>query len=272
MTQILADSNLLASGSQAKVIDGKISSGIPIAIKLFPNTQKGHNSFIEEAKIISKIRDTTKIVQIVSISYSECTITMKRYDCDLFAYCFEDGRVSGEIDSKKVLKEICKSLQALHSSGVAHLDIKPENVLVDLHSKKFHLCDFGLSYHSVDNDRNEMVECICKIGTEQYIAPEIIQNSPYNPFSADIYSIGCLFYSMLTGFFFDYLGGESILFPDGVQISPQGKAFLAQLLATNPEKRPTIEQILSSPYLKRENQIFQKFAKKAISLTKVVYK
>lgn len=271
--QIFVDHKVLASGTQAKVVNGKTSSGVPVAIKIFPKTPKGQNNFMDEAKIISNIRDKSNIVQVVSISYTDCYIAMKKYDCDLFSYCFEDEKIGGESDCKKILKEICKSLHGLHSSGVAHLDIKPENILVDLHSKKFKLCDFGLSYHSKTNDRKEKVDG--KIGTEQYIAPEVIQNSyqSYNPFSADIYSIGCVFYGMLTGCFYDPQENNDVVFPDHAQISPQGKEFIAQLLATNPEKRPTIEQILASSYL-NDNQFVlrKKLHKLQSSIVKVVFK
>ena len=274
--QVFFERNLIAHGSQAEVVEGKTASGNPVAVKIFPKTEKGQQSFTEEARILAKIKDHSNVVQVVAVSYGECYIAMKKYDCDLFGFCFEQEQIFRESDCKKYFRKICKSLYNLHTSFVAHLDIKPENILVDLSgSKKFHLCDFGLSYCAKTNTRNETITCNTLIGTEQYLAPEVARqdSKPFNPFAADIYSLGCVYYTMLTGCFCEPNKEGLISIPSDVQISTQGKLFIEKLLAPNPENRPSIEQILSSSYLYPKNRhvLLQSLKSKAISLSKAVY-
>ena len=273
--QVFVEENVIAYGSQAEVVEGKTSCGSAVAVKFFPKTEKGRKSFTDEARILSKIQDHSNIVQIVAVSYGECYIAMKKYDCDLFGFCFEQEQIFSENECKKYFKKICKSLENLHASYIAHLDIKPENILVDLNgTKKFHLCDFGLSHCSITRSRNETISTNALIGTEQYLAPEVARQDakPFNPFAADIYSLGCVYYTMLTGCFCEPNKEGLISFPSHVQVSMQGKLFIEKLLSPNPENRPTIEQILSSNYLlKNHHVILHNLKSKAISLSKVMY-
>ena len=85
---------------------------------------------------------------------------------------------------KRYFRDVCKAVEYLHSLKYMHRDIKPENILLtkDDHAK---LCDFGfaaiLEYRST----------LC--GTYEYMAPEMIQEKPYD-YKVDIWALGILLF------------------------------------------------------------------------------
>ena len=93
--------------------------------------------------------------------------------------------------AKIYLAQIVGALYDLRKAGIVHRDIKPDNVLID-RSGKIKLGDFGLSISGV-------VERIMDFaGTPDYVAPEIVRNKQHS-FPADYWSLGVLFYELLTG-------------------------------------------------------------------------
>lgn len=91
----------------------------------------------------------------------------------------------------KYFIQVINAVEFLHRSGYVHRDIKPENLLID-EKECVKLCDFGWCIE-VTNKR----ETFC--GTFEYMAPEIIQELPYNH-SVDIWSLGVLLYEMAHGY------------------------------------------------------------------------
>jgi tRNA A-37 threonylcarbamoyl transferase component Bud32/tetratricopeptide (TPR) repeat protein len=95
-----------------------------------------------------------------------------------------------------VLRQICKGLAAAHEARVVHRDIKPGNIVLETVKGRrdtVKILDFGIATimadDAVDRDRG---------GTPLYVAPELIQGDPADP-RADIYSLGCTAFEMLTG-------------------------------------------------------------------------
>ena len=95
--------------------------------------------------------------------------------------------------ARKIIQQVISALWYLQQRNIIHRDIKPENILV-VDSKTWHikLCDFGWSTHSINEHR--MTFC----GTPDYLAPELIQNVPYD-YKVDNWTIGILTYELLTG-------------------------------------------------------------------------
>jgi eukaryotic-like serine/threonine-protein kinase len=92
--------------------------------------------------------------------------------------------------------QICDALDTMHTHGVVHRDLKPENVMVDDHDR-IKLIDFGIALKE-DARRLTHVEVTPMLGTPDYIAPEQVEGRRGDQRS-DIYSLGIVFYEMLTG-------------------------------------------------------------------------
>ena len=80
----------------------------------------------------------------------------------------------------------------LHENNLVHRDIKPENLLID-DSGNVKLCDFGWCVEL--HDKNRSTFC----GTYEYMAPEIINEAPYDS-GIDVWSLGVLLYELIHGY------------------------------------------------------------------------
>ena len=109
---------------------------------------------------------------------------------------------AGRLSSGKALSivsSVCEALQFAHDAGVVHRDIKPENILLDTRGR-VKIADFGIARLFGDARQNLTVTTVnMALGTPQYMAPEQFQHPHDVDQAADIYSLGVVFYEMLTG-------------------------------------------------------------------------
>lgn len=113
-----------------------------------------------------------------------------------------------------VMKDITKALNYIHSKGLIHRDVKPQNILItyDFIPK---LVDFGLACETVECDVKVIQDkkdcCVGKPGTPVYMAPEtILSRESY--YSTDIWSLGATFYKVATDeYCFDFSKSKDIL-------------------------------------------------------------
>lgn len=110
---------------------------------------------------------------------------------DIFEYCVGKSPFD-ECDARDITRQLTLALDFIHSRYIVHLDIKPQNILLS-DDGKCRLADFGLSRKIPPG---ELVQEIS--GTPEYTAPEILDYSPITT-AADIWSLGCVVYVMLTG-------------------------------------------------------------------------
>lgn len=141
----------------------------------------------------------------------------------------------------KILKQIASALDYAHANGFVHRDIKPDNILFS-RSGSVELTDFGIA-RAADSG-TQLTATGLVIGTPHYMSPEQAQGNPIDG-RADLYSLGVMFYQMLTGKVpFD---GESAMsigikhIRDPVPKLPppyaQYQSFLEKLMAKDPEDR-----------------------------------
>ncbi|MBI2931850.1 MAG: protein kinase [Planctomycetes bacterium] len=107
-----------------------------------------------------------------------------------------DGRLS-PAQALKIVPQICDALEFAHSHGVLHRDIKPENILID-RDGRVKIADFGLA-KMLRHDDAVATQTNISMGTPAYMAPEQHECLKTVDHRADIYSLGVVFYEMLTG-------------------------------------------------------------------------
>jgi predicted Ser/Thr protein kinase/DUF4097 and DUF4098 domain-containing protein YvlB len=108
------------------------------------------------------------------------------------------GKLSAE-QALAIVPQICEALQFAHNEGIVHRDIKPENLLVDKKGR-VKITDFGIAkILDVPAGKVALTGAKDVVGTPHYMAPEQIEKPQTVDHRADIYSLGVVFYEMLTG-------------------------------------------------------------------------
>ncbi len=102
-------------------------------------------------------------------------------------------------EALQIVPQICEALQYAHDEGVVHRDIKPDNILIDKKGR-VKIADFGIAkILGREGERTNLTSSQQVVGTPHYMAPEQIEHPQAVDHRADIYSLGVVFYEMLTG-------------------------------------------------------------------------
>ncbi len=119
------------------------------------------------------------------------------------------GRLAPK-EALAIVPQICDALEYAHARGIVHRDIKPENILLSREGR-VKIADFGVAKivgqeqdggagtGEVPVPTADLTRAGSTVGTPQYMAPEQLRNSAEVDHRADIYSLGVVFYQMLTG-------------------------------------------------------------------------
>lgn len=163
-----------------------------------------------------------------------------------------------ESEAISIFKQILEAIAHCHEQQICHRDLKTENILITPEGT-IKLIDFGFATIS---SRNERLKVFC--GTPCYMSPEIVSRKKYLGANADIWSLGILYYFMLSGSF--PFHGKSLqdLFrniyrgkytcPDC--ISSSAKDFISRMLQVHEEQRATAKDVNSTLILVIKRQIF----------------
>ena len=101
-------------------------------------------------------------------------------------------------EALQIVPQICEALQFAHDEGIVHRDIKPENILLDKKGR-VKIADFGIAKIIGREAEIGLTETGGSVGTPQYMAPEQAEKPESVDHRADIFSLGVVFYEMLTG-------------------------------------------------------------------------
>ena len=108
------------------------------------------------------------------------------------------GRLAPE-QALGIVPQICDALQFAHNEGIVHRDIKPENILLDKKGR-VKITDFGIAkIVGSPAGQQPLTGARDVVGTPHYMAPEQVEKPQTVDHRADIYSLGVVFYEMLTG-------------------------------------------------------------------------
>ena len=94
-------------------------------------------------------------------------------------------------ESLDYMLQVLEGMSYVHSTGIIHNDLKPDNLYL-IYDGTIRICDFGIASHISSKEEKHI------LGTVNYLAPEVIQNKKYS-IQSDIYSLGIIFYELLTG-------------------------------------------------------------------------
>ena len=108
-------------------------------------------------------------------------------------------KIKAGVDSQSalsIIRQVATALKVAHEKNIVHRDIKPDNIMFRTDGSVV-LMDFGVA-RSIDASATQMTQAGLIIGTPRYISPEQAKGEEVGPYS-DIYSLGVVFYEMLTG-------------------------------------------------------------------------
>ncbi|XP_058058238.1 ovarian-specific serine/threonine-protein kinase Lok isoform X2 [Anopheles bellator] len=179
---------------------------------------------------------------------------------DLLSRIVKNQKLS-EKTSKLFFLQMCHAVGYLHKQGITHRDLKPDNILLqdDRECTLLKVSDFGLSKFV---DKNSIMRTLC--GTPLYVAPEILQTNGNGSYTRkiDIWSMGVVLFTMLSGNlpFSDAFGSRavdqiksskfSVRSPAWQGVSSKAKKLIYEILNVNAKKRPSIEDLIKSIWLR----------------------
>jgi serine/threonine protein kinase len=92
------------------------------------------------------------------------------------------------------MTQLASAVTYLHSLSIAHCDLKLENILIDNNIKTAKIIDFGLAI-----EKRTFVDDVC-LGTPSYMSPQLLSKDSFNPFKADVWALGVMYYKIVFGF------------------------------------------------------------------------
>ncbi|ETW07497.1 CAMKK protein kinase [Aphanomyces invadans] len=155
--------------------------------------------------------------------------------------------------AKEHVRGIVQGVKYLHSRGVCHRDIKPDNILLNA-DNRCHLSDFGCAQCFLPTDRITNT-----LGTFQFFAPECCSGDPFDPFLVDAWAIGVTLFTFLFGVLpfdaptpkdlFDSLLENPVQMPSSTSFSSLCLNFLQLSLQKDPSQRMTVLSMELHPWL-----------------------
>jgi serine/threonine protein kinase len=193
---------LLGRGGMGAVYQAwQPSLGRLVAIKLLPlevsSDQENAARFEREARALARLQHPNIITvhDFGTTSEGHLFFVMEYVDGTDLAQLLRGGRLNVD-QVLDVIRQVCDALRFAHAAGIVHRDIKPANILVD-RTGRVKVGDFGLAKLTRVDAPSDQTSTRVTLGTPAYIAPEQWRGRADH--RADIYSLGVMFYEMLTG-------------------------------------------------------------------------
>ncbi len=174
-----------------------------VALKLLPDKLAKDAQFAKrfnrEGRVLAKLNHPN-IVSVFDFGQSGgfYYLQMEYVDGVNLRQAMRAGRFS-PAEALTIVPKVCEALQYAHEQGILHRDIKPENILLDAKGR-VKIADFGIAKLVGEDQPNiTLTNTGAALGTVHYMAPEQLEKPSTVDHRADIYSLGVVFYEMLTG-------------------------------------------------------------------------
>ena len=245
----------IGEGSFGRVFRGKIvETNQIVALKFIPKRNKIERelqSLRRECEIQRGLSHRNIVQMIDSFETEREVVVVSEYvPNQLFGLLEKNGPLK-ESEVQKIACDLVSAIYYLHSHRILHRDIKPQNILLT-NQGEAKLCDFGFSRKM---GINTYVLTSIK-GTPLYMAPELIDENPYDH-TADLWALGCILFELLTGKppycttsivqLVKMVRNCPIDWPN--DFSKDCLEFLKGLLEKDPSKRLTWPALLDSPWI-----------------------
>lgn len=166
-----------------------------VAIKTLRNFGNKTEQLVNEARIVSKLQHPNIIALYDFGEHQDSPYLVYAYvEGKSLAQLLKQDKILPFVRAANIACGVLEGLAYAHAHGVSHLDIKPENVMISS-SETPMVMDFGLA--TANKDQRQDQGSVLR-GTPRYMAPEIICGKQ-GDFLSDIYSVGAMFYEMVTG-------------------------------------------------------------------------
>jgi serine/threonine-protein kinase len=197
----------LGQGGMGTVYRGwQLSVDREVAIKVIhpklSNDRSAVKRFLREARLASRLSQPN-IVNVYDFGQSGGVLylVMELLRGHTLASELGKGRRLNAKRTVTIAAQLCDALEAAHAQGIVHRDLKPSNIVIlddppgrDL----IKVLDFGLAKSLVQDSGSLVTNTDALLGTPLYMAPEQIEGRESDQ-RADLYSLGCMMYEMLTG-------------------------------------------------------------------------
>ncbi|XP_075963424.1 MAP/microtubule affinity-regulating kinase 3a isoform X25 [Anarhichas minor] len=246
----------IGKGNFAKVkLARHILTGREVAIKIIDKTQLNPNSLqklFREVRIM-KILNHPNIVKLFEVIETERTLYLvMEYASggEVFDYLVAHGRMK-EKEARSKFRQIVSAVQYCHQKHIVHRDLKAENLLLDA-DMNIKIADFGFSNEFTMGNK---LDTFC--GSPPYAAPELFQGKKYDGPEVDVWSLGVILYTLVSGSLpFDGQNlkelRERVLrgkYRIPFYMSTDCENLLKRFLVLNPSKRGTLEQIMKDRWI-----------------------
>uniref|UniRef100_A0A2K5ZP74 non-specific serine/threonine protein kinase n=1 Tax=Mandrillus leucophaeus TaxID=9568 RepID=A0A2K5ZP74_MANLE len=231
----------IGKGNFAKVkLARHILTGREVAIKIIDKTQLNPTS-LQKVRLLFEVIETEKTLYLI-MEYAS--------GGEVFDYLVAHGRMK-EKEARAKFRQIVSAVQYCHQKRIVHRDLKAENLLLDA-DMNIKIADFGFSNEFTVGSK---LDTFC--GSPPYAAPELFQGKKYDGPEVDVWSLGVILYTLVSGSLpFDGQNlkelRERVLrgkYRIPFYMSTDCENLLKRFLVLNPIKRGTLEQIMKDRWI-----------------------
>lgn len=181
----------LGRGKYSEVFEGISDvTNERVVVKILKPVKK--RKIKREIKILEELRDGVNIIRFIGPVNVGNVYTGLVFEFVHNADFKHIYFTLSESETRFYVYELLKALDFSHSRGIMHRDVKPHNIIVDLFHKKLRLIDWGLAefYHPGE-------EYNVRVASRYFKGPELLVDYGYYDYSLDMWSLGCMFASMI---------------------------------------------------------------------------